>query len=112
MIGPEITMASFSHLDEKKILRKVNYPNGECQASIPQGANSVCPQMDIRLIPMLALLYLLSFLDRKCPTFPHHDNSYNRSCAECKYQVVTLAMRRLRAYRKTWGLQMTSTIGA
>lgn len=35
-------MASFSHLDEKKILRK----------------------MDLRLIPMLALLYLLSFLDR------------------------------------------------
>jgi hypothetical protein len=37
------TLASFSHLDQKKILRK----------------------MDIRLIPMLALLYLLSFLDRK-----------------------------------------------
>ncbi|KAI9841559.1 MAG: hypothetical protein M1837_000605 [Sclerophora amabilis] len=34
--------ADFSHIDEKKILRK----------------------MDIRLIPMLALLYLLSFLDR------------------------------------------------
>lgn len=36
------TMASFAHLDEKKILRK----------------------MDMRLIPMLAILYLLSFLDR------------------------------------------------
>ncbi|KAH8677255.1 major facilitator superfamily domain-containing protein [Ilyonectria robusta] len=36
------TLESFAHLDEKKILRK----------------------MDIRLIPMLALLYLLSFLDR------------------------------------------------
>jgi sugar phosphate permease len=35
-------MASFAHLDEKAILRK----------------------MDLRLIPMLALLYLLSFLDR------------------------------------------------
>lgn len=32
----------FSHIDEKKVLRK----------------------MDIRLLPMLALLYLLSFLDR------------------------------------------------
>ena len=32
----------FSHIDEKKVLRK----------------------MDIRLIPMLAILYLLSFLDR------------------------------------------------
>ncbi|KAI0102926.1 major facilitator superfamily domain-containing protein [Nemania sp. FL0031] len=40
--APETTYASFAHLDEKKILRK----------------------MDIRLIPMLALLYLLSFLDR------------------------------------------------
>lgn len=40
--GPGVTMASFAHLDEKKILRK----------------------MDLRLIPMLALLYLLSFLDR------------------------------------------------
>jgi len=36
------TMASFAHLNEKKILRK----------------------MDMRLIPMLAMLYLLSFLDR------------------------------------------------
>jgi hypothetical protein len=34
--------AQFAHIDEKKVLRK----------------------MDIRLIPMLALLYLLSFLDR------------------------------------------------
>jgi hypothetical protein len=40
--GEGITLASFSHLDEKAILRK----------------------MDLRLIPMLALLYLLSFLDR------------------------------------------------
>ncbi|KAK8059021.1 hypothetical protein PG994_009469 [Apiospora phragmitis] len=39
---PGTTMASFAHLDEKKILRK----------------------MDMRLIPMLAVLYLLSFLDR------------------------------------------------
>lgn len=37
-----VTLASFKHLDEKRILRK----------------------MDLRLIPMLALLYLLSFLDR------------------------------------------------
>jgi hypothetical protein len=36
------TDVDFSHIDEKKVLRK----------------------MDIRLIPMLALLYLLSFLDR------------------------------------------------
>ncbi|KAF5679516.1 hypothetical protein FCIRC_6129 [Fusarium circinatum] len=40
--APGTTLESFSHLDEKKILRK----------------------MDMRLIPMLALLYLLSFLDR------------------------------------------------
>jgi hypothetical protein len=41
---PEFTAAhvDFSDVDEKKVLRK----------------------MDIRLIPMLALLYLLSFLDR------------------------------------------------
>ncbi len=40
--APGVTLASFAHLDEKKILRK----------------------MDWHLIPMLALLYLLSFLDR------------------------------------------------
>ncbi|CAI6340898.1 unnamed protein product [Periconia digitata] len=40
--APGVTRATFAHLDEKKILRK----------------------MDLRLIPMLALLYLLSFLDR------------------------------------------------
>ncbi|KAK6954814.1 hypothetical protein Daesc_004783 [Daldinia eschscholtzii] len=39
---PEATLESFADLDEKKILRK----------------------MDLRLIPMLAILYLLSFLDR------------------------------------------------
>ncbi|KAH5432711.1 hypothetical protein HBI47_093550 [Parastagonospora nodorum] len=40
--APGVSLASFAHLDEKAILRK----------------------MDLRLIPMLALLYLLSFLDR------------------------------------------------
>ncbi|KAI1638431.1 major facilitator superfamily domain-containing protein [Biscogniauxia mediterranea] len=40
--APGITLEPFAHLDEKKILRK----------------------MDMRLIPMLAVLYLLSFLDR------------------------------------------------
>lgn len=39
----EVTMQSFAHLDEKKILRK----------------------MDMHLIPMLTLLYLLSYLDRE-----------------------------------------------
>jgi hypothetical protein len=39
----EVTMSSFAHLDEKKILRK----------------------MDMRLIPVLTLLYLLSYLDRE-----------------------------------------------
>jgi hypothetical protein len=68
--------------------------------------------MDIRLIPMLALLYLLSFLDRKCSTFSNYEDSYKRLRAEYKYQVATLAMRKLRAYRKTWGLPTTSTIGA
>ncbi|KAI0442473.1 major facilitator superfamily domain-containing protein [Xylaria telfairii] len=41
-MASETTFESFAHLDEKKILRK----------------------MDMRLIPMLALLYLLAFLDR------------------------------------------------
>ncbi|KAI1818414.1 major facilitator superfamily domain-containing protein [Poronia punctata] len=41
-VAPALTAESFAHLDEKKILRK----------------------MDMRLIPMLAILYLLSFLDR------------------------------------------------
>ena len=40
--APGVTAASFAHLNEKMILRK----------------------MDWHLIPMLALLYLLSFLDR------------------------------------------------
>lgn len=40
--APGVTLDSFKHLDEKRILRK----------------------MDLHLIPMLALLYLLSFLDR------------------------------------------------
>jgi hypothetical protein len=40
--APETTLATFAHLDEKKILRK----------------------MDLRLIPILAVLYLLAFLDR------------------------------------------------
>jgi hypothetical protein len=44
----EPTLASFSHLDHGRILRK----------------------MDVRLIPMLAVLYLLAFLDRKLLTDP------------------------------------------
>jgi len=40
--SPAVTAASFAHLDEKRILRK----------------------MDLRLLFMLALLYLLAFLDR------------------------------------------------
>lgn len=39
--APDVTRESFAHLDEKKILRK----------------------MDLRLLPMLTLLYLLSFID-------------------------------------------------
>jgi len=38
-----VTLGSFNHLDEKKILRK----------------------MDLHIIPMLTLLYLLSYLDRE-----------------------------------------------
>jgi hypothetical protein len=45
-IAPGVTRESFAHLNEKKILRK----------------------MDKRLIPMLAALYLLSFLDSKFHT--------------------------------------------
>ncbi|KAK3302644.1 major facilitator superfamily domain-containing protein [Chaetomium strumarium] len=41
-VPPPPTLESFAHLDEKAILRK----------------------MDMRLLPMLSLLYLLSFLDR------------------------------------------------
>ena len=40
--APDVIRKSFAHLDEKAVLRK----------------------MDLGLIPMLALLYLLSFLDR------------------------------------------------
>ncbi|TPX16214.1 uncharacterized protein E0L32_004209 [Thyridium curvatum] len=49
-LAPGTTFQSFAHLDEKKILRKARLPNSYA--------------MDIRLIPMLAVLYLLSFLDR------------------------------------------------
>jgi hypothetical protein len=40
--APGVTRESFNHIDEKKLLRK----------------------MDLRLLPMLTLLYLLSFIDR------------------------------------------------
>ena len=68
--APGTTLGSFSHLDEKKILRKVCLYHHAKQ----KAANS-CLQMDMRLIPMLALLYLLSFLDRKSTpnnTANHH----------------------------------------
>lgn len=49
---PDVTRESFAHLDEKKILRK----------------------MDLRLLPMLTLLYLLSFIDVcfSSPPFYHY----------------------------------------
>lgn len=40
--APGVTRESFNHIDEKKLLRK----------------------MDLRLLPILTLLYLLSFIDR------------------------------------------------
>jgi hypothetical protein len=46
--APERTPPTFAHLDEKKILRK----------------------MDLHLIPILAVLYLLAFLDRGVWTSP------------------------------------------
>lgn len=61
VVMAEMTMASFAHLDEKKILRKV-LP-GPLPPFLLRDL-ALTDQMDIRLIPMLALLYLLSFLDR------------------------------------------------
>lgn len=53
--APGVTRESFAHIDEKKLLRK----------------------MDLRLIPMLTLLYLLSFIDRgnigRCELDVFHD---------------------------------------
>ena len=45
-LGPESAQASLTEADHRRILRK----------------------MDVRLIPMLAVLYLLAFLDRKRST--------------------------------------------
>jgi hypothetical protein len=58
-------LPQFAHLDEKKILRKVSH-----LLWLTERMNAKAEQMDIRLIPMLALLYLLSFLDRKRTTQP------------------------------------------
>lgn len=63
VVGRGDPLAPYAHLDEKKILRKVGG-----QSSLEQKADhetdAVFFKMDKRLIPMLALLYLLSFLDR------------------------------------------------
>jgi hypothetical protein len=63
-----LTPASFAHLDEKKILRKVccSHRCPTCPCDELKIANYRV-KMDLRLIPMLALLYLLSFLDRELP---------------------------------------------
>lgn len=65
-VAPPVTLQSFAHLNEKAILRKVR-PCPAVIASLP--TLTPCQQMDMRLIPMLALLYLLSFLDRASPLF-------------------------------------------
>ncbi|KAJ3521096.1 hypothetical protein NM208_g13450 [Fusarium decemcellulare] len=57
--APGTTLDSFSHLDEKKILHKARL-----FLTIEFSIANRFLQMDLRLIPMLALLYLLSFLDR------------------------------------------------
>lgn len=57
-IALSANMDSFAHLNEKKILRK----------------------MDLRLIPMLAALYLLSFLDRKFATIRDIALLFGRCC--------------------------------
>lgn len=62
---PPVTLQSFAHLNEKAILRKVS---AQRAVSGSRPASNILlttyAQMDMRLIPMLALLYLLSFLDR------------------------------------------------
>ncbi|KAK5624628.1 hypothetical protein RRF57_000344 [Xylaria bambusicola] len=70
--APGVTCESFAHLDEKKILRKVSNAwimRGEFRPSWSFSGivTHFLQQMDIRLIPMLALLYLLSFLDLSLP---------------------------------------------
>lgn len=77
--APGVTMESFAHLDEKKILRK----------------------MDMRLIPMLALLYLLSFLDRKCAMKRRTPSATQEvSNTHDTRQVETLETQRSRDYKK------------
>jgi hypothetical protein len=75
-LAPETTLASFAHLDEKKILRK----------------------MDIRLIPMLALLYLLSFLDSEFLLRAH--NKYEPPSLNSE-KGATLATQRSKVSKKT-----------
>lgn len=71
-LGTEVEVGSvpvsFVDIDKKKVLRKVcskpRHRDGKAP-NLVNIANSQLGQMDIRLIPMLAALYLLSFLDRK-----------------------------------------------
>lgn len=56
-------------------------------------------QMDIRLIPMLALLYLLSFLDRELTT-PLAQTFRPADDVSRPAQVATLAMPKLKASRR------------
>lgn len=65
--------------------------------------------MDKRLIPMLALLYLLSFLDRKKPKKLSLQQS--RSILT-SVQVVTLVTPKSKASRMICTSRATSTIGA
>lgn len=67
-------LAAYAHIDSAKLLRK----------------------MDIRLIPMLALLYLLSFLDRKTS-----QNKLYRCRTDSSSQEATSATQMWKAFPRT-----------
>lgn len=71
VLSDTTTAESFKHLDEKKILRKVRPVSKEIPRLSPVYILTWLRQMDTRLIPVLALLYLLSFLDRELQA-DHH----------------------------------------
>lgn len=104
---PPATLQSFAHLDEKKILRKVSLQPVYHAFSIFHVMLTCLPQMDMRLIPMLALLYLLSFLDR---TILSSDRT--ALALTMAKQAGTLAMQKLKAYKRISASQTTSITGA
>lgn len=95
---------------------KLEYSDGEVsdqqqpammEASSRIDAKKTLRQMDYRVVPIVTVLYLLSFLDRGCVKL--RISQLVSKGKALTQKAVTLAMRKCRAWKRIWSSRATGT---